>query len=63
MSSKILPSIDIVDIDMTKCWFNPGCAMSSYKPYLNGRMLKLPDYRGRMVSVHDFCLNEKVLKP
>lgn len=34
MGDKIVPSIDIADIDMTKCWFNPGCAMSIYKSYL-----------------------------
>lgn len=31
MSDKIIPGIDIADIDMAKCWFNPGCAMSIYK--------------------------------
>ena len=34
MSGKIIPSIGIGDIEPGKCWFNPGCAMSVYKPHL-----------------------------
>ena len=27
-----IPSIKISDIDMRKCYFNPGCALCIYKP-------------------------------
>ena len=41
MNGKIIPGIDIKDINWEKCWFNPGCAMSIYKPELIEPMLTL----------------------
>lgn len=55
MRNKRLPSIDIADIDMTKCWFNPGCAMSIYKPYLIAPMLSLLRENFGDIKYHDVC--------
>ena len=32
MDDPGLPSIQLEDIDPEHCYFNPGCAMSLYKP-------------------------------
>ena len=55
MSDKIISSIDIDDIDMAKCWFNPGCAMSIYKPYLIEPMLFLLQENFGEIKYHDVC--------
>lgn len=55
MGDKIVPSIDIADIDMTKCWFNPGCAMSIYKSYLIEPMLSLLQKNCGEIKYHDVC--------
>lgn len=64
MINRVLPSIAIQNIDLEKCYFNPGCAASIYKPELPELMLEL--LRGRFCSVklhniccrHDPCLPE-----
>lgn len=48
-------SIALNSIDMDKCYFNPGCAMSLYKPDLPGKMLKLLQEHFGGVRVHDVC--------
>ena len=35
MKGSVLPSIRMEDIHPEKCWFNPGCAMSVYKPLMS----------------------------
>lgn len=55
MSGRITSSIDIADIDMTKCWFNPGCAASIYKPYLIEPMLFLLQKNLGEIKYHDVC--------
>lgn len=55
MSGRIIPSIRIADIDMEKCWFNPGCAMSIYEPYLIGPMLSLLQEHFGGIKYHDVC--------
>ena len=39
MINRVLPSIAIQNIDLEKCYFNPGCAASIYKPELPELML------------------------
>lgn len=55
MSGKIIPSINIGDIEPGKCWFNPGCAMSVYKPHLVQPLLELLRRRLGDVKLHDVC--------
>lgn len=55
MSGKIIPSIKMAEIDLSKCWFNPGCAMSIYKPYLIAPMLLLLQERFGEIKLHDVC--------
>lgn len=51
----IRESIALNQINVHKCYFNPGCAMSLYKPDLPKNMLKLlQDYFGS-VKLHDIC--------
>ncbi|MDD3251108.1 MAG: heterodisulfide reductase-related iron-sulfur binding cluster [Lachnospiraceae bacterium] len=53
--TRIRESCSIDRIDMEKCYFNPGCAMSVYKPEVP-RMLweLLKEYLGD-VKFHDIC--------
>ena len=55
MSGEVIPSIHIRDIDWEKCWFNPGCAMSIYKPELIEPMLALLREHFGVVKYHDVC--------
>lgn len=55
MSGSIIPSIDMGDIAPDKCWFNPGCAMSVYKPHLVQPMLDLLRRHLGEVKYHDVC--------
>lgn len=50
-----IESIEISDIDMSKCYFNPGCALSIYKPDSKSKVIKiLNDYFGT-VKMHNIC--------
>lgn len=55
MIANILPSISIDGIDLQNCWFNPGCAMSIYKPGLIRPMLELLQTHFGPVKLHDIC--------
>lgn len=48
-------SIPIQDIDIGKCYFNAGCAMSLYKPELPGLMLQLLQEQYGDVKPHTIC--------
>ena len=50
-----MPSIAIESIDMDKCYFNPGCAMSLYKPELPDMMLGLLREHFGSVKMHRVC--------
>lgn len=54
-SSILRSSISIRDIDWRKCWFNPGCALSLYKPDLPGPMLALLREHFGDVRLHTTC--------
>lgn len=55
MSGTVIPSIDIKSIDRENCWFNPGCAMSIYKPELIEPMLALLRENFGDVKLHSLC--------
>lgn len=50
-----MPSAAIESIDMDKCYFNPGCAMSLYKPELPDMMLGLLREHFGSVKMHRVC--------
>lgn len=51
----IRESISLNQIDMRKCCFNPGCALSLYKPDVPEKMLKLLQDHLGSVKFHDVC--------
>ena len=55
MIHTVIPSIDIKAIDMERCYFNPGCAMSIYRPGMPERMLDLLREHFGDVQFHDIC--------
>lgn len=55
MIDNIIPSITAKDIDMGNCYFNPGCAMSLYKPDLSKFMLELLRIHFGDVRPHHVC--------
>jgi Fe-S oxidoreductase len=50
-----IPSIKIADIDTEKCYFNPGCALSIYKPKSGYKILDLINKYFRSVKIHNIC--------
>ncbi len=55
MSSLILPSIKLSDINMKECYFNPGCALNIYKPDAAGKMLNMLNKYFGTVKLHSVC--------
>lgn len=51
----IRESIAIDEIDMSKCYFNPGCAVSLYKPDVPEKMLELLREHLGDVKPHNIC--------
>lgn len=51
----IRQSISINDMDLRKTYFNPGCALSLYKPDVPGRMLRLLQENLGDVRLHQTC--------
>lgn len=54
-SPYIRDSISIRDIDTNKCYFNPGCALSLYKPDVPRMMLQLLQEHFSNVKFHNIC--------
>lgn len=52
---NIIPSIEIKDINIDKCYFNPGCAMSIYKPDLVELMLRILNEHFGGIKLHNVC--------
>jgi Fe-S oxidoreductase len=50
-----IPSIALEDIDPDKCYFNPGCAMSLYKPEAVEEVLHLLNRRFLPTQLHTTC--------
>lgn len=55
MIGKRLPSIRISDIDMQKCYFNPGCALSVCHPQSEGKVLAMLNEQFGPVQLHKIC--------
>ena len=55
MKEYIIPSIKISDINMEKCYFNPGCALSVYKPSSEHKLLELLNRYFGPVRMHNIC--------
>lgn len=50
-----IPSIPISEIDREDCWFNPGCAMSLYRPESVQKILNLLNETFGPVKLHSIC--------
>ncbi len=55
MTGFRLPSIRLSEIDRQKCYFNPGCALSLYKPESGRKMLALLNEHFGPVAPHGLC--------
>lgn len=53
--ATIRESISVNQIDMEKCFFNPGCAMSAYKPEVPELLWKLLKDNFGDVKFHNVC--------
>lgn len=63
MEGLRLSSIKIADINKEKCYFNPGCALSVYKPESENKILKiLQEYFG-LVQLHKICCHHNPKLP
>ena len=54
-NTDTIPSIALEDIDPDKCYFNPGCAMSLYKPEAVEEVLHLLNRRFLPTQLHTTC--------
>ena len=54
-NTDTIPSIALEDIDPDKCYFNPGCAMSLYKPEAVEEILHLLNRRFLPTKLHTTC--------
>ena len=54
-NTDTIPSIALEDIDPDKCFFNPGCAMSLYKPEAVEEILHLLNRRFLPTQLHTTC--------
>ena len=54
-SPYIRESISQNEINMDKCYFNPGCALSLYKPDVPEKMQKLLQAHLGSVKFHNIC--------
>lgn len=55
MAQTYLASISFSQIDMDNCWFNPGCALSIYKPDAAQKILKILNEHFGTVKLHSLC--------
>ena len=52
----ILESIDMQRVDFDKLYFNPGCALSVYKPEAEIKVLKmLQEFYSAKIKLHNIC--------
>ena len=54
-NTDTIPSIQLEEIDPDKCYFNPGCAMSLYKPEAVEDVLYLLNRRFLPTKLHTTC--------
>lgn len=50
-----IPSIKISDIDIERCYFNPGCALNVYKPGSGAKILDILNKYFGSVKMHSIC--------
>lgn len=55
MSENIISSIAISDIDMNKCYFNPGCAMTTHDVENEQLIYKILNENFGTVKMHNRC--------
>jgi hypothetical protein len=55
MSGLRIPSIALSEIDRENCWFNPGCALSIYKPESAQKLLDMLNAHFGHVKLHSLC--------
>jgi len=55
MEGLRLASIKLSDIEMEKCYFNPGCALSTYKPESEIMVLEILHKYFGPVQMHNVC--------
>jgi hypothetical protein len=55
VSGAFIPGISVADIDRDRCFFNPGCALSLYRPASGGKILALLNERFGPVLLHELC--------
>ncbi len=55
MTGLRLPSILLKEIDLNQCYFNPGCALSVYKPESEEKVLKVLNQYFGAVRMHNIC--------
>lgn len=60
----ILKSIEMKSIDFDKLYFNPGCALSVYKPQLEHKLLELlQKHYHKDVKMHNICCHHNPKLP
>lgn len=60
---EVRESVRLSDIDMDKCFFNPGCAMSLYKPEVPQLILNLLRERFHGIEPHAVCCRHNPALP
>lgn len=63
MDGVRISSIQISDIDMGKCYFNPGCALSIYKPESAQKILDILGKYFAPVQLHNICCHHNPKLP
>ncbi|MCR1900092.1 (Fe-S)-binding protein [Irregularibacter muris] len=63
MHESQISSIQISDIDMNKCYFNPGCALSIYKPKSGQKILDMLNKYFGKVQLHSICCHHEPKLP
>jgi len=58
-----IESIRISDINMNLCYFNPGCALSIYKPEAEHKLLELLNKSFGTVQMHNICCHHEPSLP
>ena len=61
--AQIRESFAVDQIDRSKCYFNPGCAMSAYKPEVPELLWKLLQDNFGNVKFHSICCRHDPLLP
>lgn len=55
MDSIRIPSMNVTDIDKSKCYFNPGCALNIYKPEASHQIMDILNRYFGSVQLHSIC--------